>query len=88
MTSFGQKRTSLNWTMMLNLPTEVVLQLSAVCDLLRSRLADQLRAIHLYGSAIDGGLKPCSDLDLMVSVAQPLTEQKRNELMHEEMSPP
>ena len=66
-----------------HLPAEVVSQLSAVCDVLRSRLADQLLAVHLYGSAVDGGLKPSSDLDLMVSVAQPLTEGRRNELMHE-----
>lgn len=65
------------------LPAEAASQLSAVCDVLRSRLADQLLAVHLYGSAVDGGLKPSSDLDLMVSVAQPLTEGRRNELMHE-----
>lgn len=68
---------------MMHLPAEAASQLSAVCDVLRSRLADQLLAVHLYGSAVDGGLKPSSDLDLMVSVAQPLTESARNELMHE-----
>jgi len=65
------------------LPAEAASQLSAVCDVLRSRLADRMLAVHLYGSAVDGGLKPSSDLDLMVSVAQPLTEHTRNELMHE-----
>lgn len=66
---------------MLDLPPEVVSQLSAVRGVLQSRLADHLCAIHLFGSTVDGGLKPHSDIDLMVSVTQPLTEQTRCELM-------
>ncbi|WP_431627026.1 nucleotidyltransferase domain-containing protein, partial [Enterobacter hormaechei] len=27
-----------------------------------------LLAVHLYGSAVDGGLKPHSDIDLLVTV--------------------
>jgi predicted nucleotidyltransferase len=30
-----------------------------------------LRAVHLFGSALDGGLKPYSDIDLLVTVGEP-----------------
>ncbi|WP_174219961.1 nucleotidyltransferase domain-containing protein, partial [Escherichia coli] len=31
-------------------------------------LESTLLAVHLYGSAVDGGLKPYSDIDLLVTV--------------------
>ena len=31
-------------------------------------LEPTLLAVHLYGSAVDGGLKPYSDIDLLVTV--------------------
>lgn len=39
-----------------------------------------LRAIHLYGSALDGGLKPYSDIDLLVTVASRLDDVTRRRL--------
>ena len=39
-------------------------QISAALALLQQHLGDDLLAVHLYGSAVAGGLKPGSDLDL------------------------
>ncbi|MGU4672529.1 nucleotidyltransferase domain-containing protein, partial [Escherichia coli] len=38
-------------------------------------------AIHLYGSAMDGGLKPLSDIDLLVTVRSPLRDEQLHTLM-------
>ena len=35
-----------------------------------------LLAVHLYGSAVDGGLKPHSDIDLLVTVTVGLMKQR------------
>ncbi|WP_460417022.1 aminoglycoside adenylyltransferase family protein [Pseudomonas sp. microsymbiont 2] len=56
-------------------------QLHAAQRLLSRHLGDRLLTIHLYGSAVAGGLKPESDLDLLVTVAQPLDEATRQALM-------
>ncbi|MBI6897155.1 DUF4111 domain-containing protein [Pseudomonas putida] len=56
-------------------------QLSAARQVLTRHLDDQLLAIHLYGSAVTGGLKPESDLDLLVTVASPLAPAARQALM-------
>ncbi len=36
----------------------------------RRHLEPTLLAVHLYGSAVDGGLKPYSDIDLLVTVSR------------------
>lgn len=69
--------------MMHTVPEEIAPQVSAVQALLERHLGSSLRAIHLFGSAVDGGLKPHSDVDLMVSVASPLPEAVRRNLMRE-----
>ncbi|MDM2738020.1 aminoglycoside adenylyltransferase family protein [Citrobacter sp. Ct235] len=46
-------------------------------------LEDSLLAIHLYGSAVEGGLKPYSDIDLLVTTRVPLTTAQREALMQE-----
>ncbi|MFT0866678.1 aminoglycoside adenylyltransferase family protein [Pseudomonas sp. CAM1A] len=56
-------------------------QLHAAQQLLHRHLGDQLLAIHLYGSAVAGGLKPESDLDLLVTVSQPLNDVTRRSLL-------
>ncbi|WP_194790032.1 aminoglycoside adenylyltransferase family protein [Pseudomonas sp. UFMG81] len=56
-------------------------QLREAQQRLARHLGDQLLAIHLYGSAVAGGLKPGSDLDLLVTVAQPLEDARRQALM-------
>ena len=44
---------------------EVSTQLSEVVGVIERHLEPTLLAVHLYGSA-DGGLKPHSDIDLLV----------------------
>ncbi|MGE8224711.1 MAG: aminoglycoside adenylyltransferase family protein [Stenotrophomonas sp.] len=51
-------------------PDAITAQLALACDVIRQQLAANLIAIYLYGSALDGGLKPLSDIDLLVIVAQ------------------
>ncbi|EJF8627686.1 TPA: hypothetical protein JRS25_004914, partial [Escherichia coli] len=43
---------------------EVSTQLSEVVGVIERHLEPTLLAVHLYGSAVDGGLKPHSDIDL------------------------
>lgn len=40
-------------------------------------------AIHLFGSAVDGGLQSSSDIDLLVTVSEPPSEAVRHALMAE-----
>ena len=46
-------------------------QLQQALALLQRHLGGNLLAVHLFGSAVVGGLKPGSDLDLLVTVAAP-----------------
>lgn len=68
---------------MIESPPEIATQLSGVCAAIHQQLGTNLRAIHLYGSAVDSGLKPNSDIDLMVAVAEPLMDATRHQLMRE-----
>lgn len=52
-----------------SVPTEILAQVSRTCTVIERHLAFSLQAIHLYGSALDGGLKPYSDIDLLVTVS-------------------
>src|SRR5690606_18866899 len=47
-----------------SIPAEISVQLSAAEDVLRRHLGRSLIALHLFGSAVDGGLRPFSDIDL------------------------
>src|SRR5690606_33657538 len=67
-------------------PSEIARQLSDACAVLEHHLADGLLAIHLFGSAVDGGLKPYSDIDLLVTVSAPLTVSARRSLMTDLLS--
>ena len=62
-------------------PETIAPQIAGVLALLQRQLGDPLRAVHLYGSAVEGGLQPCSDIDLMVTVAAPLPPAVRNGLL-------
>ncbi len=53
---------------------EVSTQLSEVVGVIERHLEPTLLAVHLYGSAVDGGLKPHSDIDLLVTVTVRLDE--------------
>ncbi|SDL88544.1 streptomycin 3-adenylyltransferase [Pseudomonas indica] len=54
--------------------------------MLRRHLGETLQAIHLFGSAVDGGLKPHSDIDVLVTVSAPLTAATRQALMTDLLS--
>lgn len=62
-------------------PAEISEQLSQALDVIERHLASKLLAVHLYGSALDGGLKPYSDIDLLVTVAATPDEAERQALM-------
>ncbi|EOX8043852.1 ANT(3'') family aminoglycoside nucleotidyltransferase, partial [Proteus mirabilis] len=40
-------------------PAEISVQLSQALNVIEHHLGSTLLAVHLYGSALDGGLKPC-----------------------------
>lgn len=69
-----------------SVPTEITHQVSSACSVIGRHLASSLQAIHLFGSAVDGGLKPHSDIDLLVTVSAPLTEAVRHALVKELLS--
>ena len=56
------------------------LQLEQLTESLQQLLGESLFAIYLYGSAVDGGLGPESDLDVLVVVNQALTLHQRQQL--------
>lgn len=62
-------------------PAEISEQLSQALDVIEDHLASTLLAVHLCGSALDGGLKPCSDIDLLVTVATTPDDTARHALM-------
>lgn len=69
-----------------SLPVEIIPQLSQAQAVLERHLAGNLQAIHLFGSAVDGGLKPHSDIDLMVTVSNALAGPVRRSLMMDLLS--
>ncbi len=56
-------------------------QLTHVLCLLQQQLGDSLLALHLYGSAVDGGLQTWSDLDLLGTLSEPVSDELRASLM-------
>lgn len=62
-------------------PADIASQLAGARAVLDRHLGDGLLALHLFGSAIDGGLRPHSDIDLMVSTSAPLADPVRRSLM-------
>lgn len=56
------------------------LQLEQLTGYLQQLLGESLFAIYLYGSAVDGGLGPESDLDVLVVVSQAITLPQRQQL--------
>lgn len=63
------------------LPVDITEQVSCAHRAIDRHLATTLEAIHLFGSALDGGLKPDSDIDLLVTVSAPPEESVRQALM-------
>lgn len=53
--------------------------------IIKKQLAKSLLAVYLHGSAVAGGLRPHSDVDLLVVIDQPLTPEAREHLAAELM---
>lgn len=56
-------------------------QIQSVLEVLRRRLGDALLGAYLHGSAVSGGLRPQSDIDLIAVVESELTGNQRRELL-------
>ena len=56
-------------------------QLDEVVGLLRATLGDDLVGAYLYGSAVEGGLRPASDLDLCAVIGRRTTGEQRRRLI-------
>jgi len=74
------------FTMSIKLPESVADQVSATLSILEKHLGDKILAIHLFGSAVDGGLKPSSDIDLLITVSAALDDSTRATLMSDLLS--
>lgn len=57
------------------------LQIQQVTQVLTTLLTDVIEGIYLYGSSIDGGLQPQSDLDFFVVVHTSLSEEQKSLLI-------
>ncbi|MGO3742686.1 aminoglycoside adenylyltransferase family protein [Kerstersia sp.] len=69
--------------MILQAPVSIQAQLSRTLAALKQHLGGSVRAIHLFGSAVDGGLKPLSDIDLLVTVDEAPGALRRKALMRD-----
>ncbi|WP_308405608.1 aminoglycoside adenylyltransferase domain-containing protein [Streptomyces tardus] len=58
-------------------------QLDRVTDLLDETLGQELRGVHLHGSATTSGLRPASDLDVLAVVGTSLSPAQRRTLTAE-----
>lgn len=67
--------------MIAKVPESIAGQVSDALAVLANHLGVAIQAIHLFGSAVDGGLKPFSDIDLLITVSAPLDETTRAALM-------
>lgn len=55
-------------------------QIEAVVLILQELVGEDLVVLALTGSAVEGGLKPASDLDLLAVLRRPLTRRERQDL--------
>jgi streptomycin 3"-adenylyltransferase len=58
-------------------------QLEIVAHVISGVLGSNMLGMYLYGSAVDGGLRPNSDLDLFVVTREPLTPDQRRRLTND-----
>ncbi|MFJ1300902.1 aminoglycoside adenylyltransferase family protein [Pseudomonadota bacterium AL_CKDN230030165-1A_HGKHYDSX7] len=63
------------------LPAAITVQLAQTRALLDAHLGPRLLALHLLGSAVAGGLRPHSDIDLVATIDAPLADAERGALM-------
>src|SRR5690348_15693757 len=60
---------------------QVELQLAEILALVGEVLGPDVVAVYLHGSAVLGGLRPQSDLDVLVVSSQPTTHDKKRRLV-------
>lgn len=65
------------------IPREIAEQCLLACAVIARHLGATLTSIHLFGSALDGGLKPTSDIDLLVIASERPDEPVRQALMRD-----
>ena len=56
-------------------------QVREATNVLRSVLGTALLALYLHGSAVSGGLRPQSDIDLLAVIDRPMTDSQRRDLV-------
>lgn len=66
---------------LMSVPEAIRDQVARACAVIEQHLGQCLHAIHLYGSAVAGGLRPCSDVDLLVTIRESLSGDTRGALM-------
>ena len=60
---------------------EITAQTLAASAILIEILQDKLLGIYIHGSALDGALKPQSDIDLLTVIKSPLNTENRSKLL-------
>lgn len=65
----------------LNLDARATAQLDAVVEIVRTVIGRDLIAAYLYGSAVEGGLRWRSDLDVMVVTRRSTTPSEKRQLI-------
>ncbi len=63
------------------IPPAIAAQLTDARAVLQQHLGDDVIGVHLFGSAVKGGLKPSSDIDLLVTVQTAPNADVRHALM-------
>ncbi|YCI06956.1 aminoglycoside adenylyltransferase family protein (plasmid) [Ensifer sp. D2-11] len=56
-------------------------QALAATETIRGILRDALLAVYLHGSAVSGGLRPQSDVDLLAIIDRPMADEQRRDLL-------
>lgn len=67
-------------------PVTIPAQAKQALSVLQRHLADSLVAVYLHGSAVKGGLRPNSDVDLLAVINKPVSHEVRRRLAQELMN--
>jgi streptomycin 3"-adenylyltransferase len=65
----------------MEMPDDVTAQADAATGVIRDVIGPYLLSVYLYGSAVAGGLRPESDLDLFVLAGRRLTPEQKRQLV-------
>ncbi|SCB23304.1 AadA family aminoglycoside 3''-O-nucleotidyltransferase [Cupriavidus alkaliphilus] len=66
-----------------SLPAEIAQQVRVAQAVISRHLAGTLLGVHLFGSALDGGLRPLSDIDLLVTTRDVPGDAARRALLRD-----